>query len=158
MSGSRASLCDLTRKCYRNSTECCRLKIHSKLYPKYSKFWLSSVAHAIDCVWNKILNSGLNPGLIHGLFISLFSFFGWKSILNQLENSGLKSRFLFCLICQSYLMYRLICQKPAYSLSAQMALVSTFFQMFLVLGMYNFGLNLTFLSAVAWEIQNSNRL
>ena len=37
-------------------------------------------------------------------------------------------------------MYRLICQKPAHFLSAQMALVSTFFQMFIVLGMYNFGL------------------
>ena len=36
-------------------------------------------------------------------------------------------------------MYRLICQKPAHFLSAQMALVSTFFQMFIELGMYNFG-------------------
>ena len=35
-------------------------------------------------------------------------------------------------------MYRLICQKPAHFLSAQMALVITFFQMFIVLGMYNF--------------------
>ena len=35
-------------------------------------------------------------------------------------------------------MYRLICQKPAHFLSAQMALVGTFFQMFIVLGMYNF--------------------
>jgi hypothetical protein len=35
-------------------------------------------------------------------------------------------------------MYRLICQKPGHLLSAQMALVSTFFQMFIVLGMYNF--------------------
>ena len=35
-------------------------------------------------------------------------------------------------------MYRLICPKPAHFLSAQMALVSTFFQMFIVLGMYNF--------------------
>ena len=35
-------------------------------------------------------------------------------------------------------MYRLN-QKPVYFLSAQMALVSTFFQMFKVLGMYNFG-------------------
>ena len=31
-----------------------------------------------------------------------------------------------------------ICQKPAHFLSAQMALVSTFFQMFIVLGVYNF--------------------
>ena len=37
------------------------------------------------------------------------------------------------------LMYRLICQKPAHFLSAQMALMSTFFQMYIVLGMYNFG-------------------
>ena len=36
-------------------------------------------------------------------------------------------------------MYRLICQKPVHFLSTQMALVSTFFQMFIVLGMYNFG-------------------
>ena len=39
-------------------------------------------------------------------------------------------------------MYRLICQKPARFVSAQMALVSTFFQMFLVLGMYNYDPNL----------------
>jgi hypothetical protein len=37
-------------------------------------------------------------------------------------------------------MYRLICRKPAHFLSAQMALVSTFFQIFIVLGMYNFAL------------------
>ena len=35
-------------------------------------------------------------------------------------------------------MYRLICQKPAHFLSAQMTLVSTFFQMFIVFWMYNF--------------------
>ena len=33
-------------------------------------------------------------------------------------------------------MYRLICQKPAHFLSAKMALVGTFSQMFIVLGMY----------------------
>ena len=37
-------------------------------------------------------------------------------------------------------MYKLICQKPAHFLSTQMALVSTFFQMFIVLLMYNFKL------------------
>ena len=35
-------------------------------------------------------------------------------------------------------MYRLVCKKPAHFLSAQMALVSTFFLMFIVLGMHNF--------------------
>ena len=78
---------------------------------------------------SKILTHGLN----HGLLFSLFKFFGWKKILNSLENSGLKSRFLFCLIFQFYLMYRLICQKPVHFLSVRMALVSTFFPMFIVL-------------------------
>jgi hypothetical protein len=35
-------------------------------------------------------------------------------------------------------MYRLICQKPAHFFSAQMALVSIFLQMFIVLGIHNF--------------------
>ena len=48
------------------------------IHPKYSNHWLSTVAHAIDCVCSKILNHGLN----HGLLFSLFKFFGWKNILN----------------------------------------------------------------------------
>ena len=36
----------------------------------------------------------------------------------------------------------LICKKPTHFLTAQMALVSTIFQMFIVLGMYKFGLHL----------------
>ena len=36
--------------------------------------------------------------------------------------------------------YRVFCQKPAHYLSPIMALVSTFLQMFIVLGMYNFGI------------------
>ena len=90
---------------------------------------------------------------------SLFKFFGWKNILNQLENSGLKSRFLFCLIFQFYLMYRLICQKPAHFLSAQkMALVSTFFQMFIVLGMYNFANMLIKAKIKYWQPQKWHSL
>ena len=58
------------------------------------------MAHTIDYVRSKILNHGLN----HGLLFSLFKFFGWKNLLNQLENSGLKSRFLFCLIFQFYIL------------------------------------------------------
>ena len=42
------------------------------IYPKYSKHQLSTVAHTIDCVCSKILNHGLN----HGLLFSLFKFFG----------------------------------------------------------------------------------
>ena len=52
------------------------------IYPKYSKQWLSTVAHTIDCVCSRILNHGLN----HGLLVSLFKFFGWKNMQNQLEN------------------------------------------------------------------------
>ena len=41
---------------------------------------------------------------------------------------------------QFYLMYKLICQKPAHFWTAQMAVLSSFFQGFIVLlGMYNFG-------------------
>ena len=81
----------------------CFFKIVSSLQvicPRYCKHWLSTVA--IDCVCFRILNCDLNHGL----------FFWWKNILNYFENSGLKSRFLFCLIFQFYLMYRLICRKP----------------------------------------------
>ena len=38
------------------------------IYPKYSKHWLYTVAHTIDCVCSKMLNHGLN----HGLLLSLF--------------------------------------------------------------------------------------
>ena len=36
-------------------------------------------------------------------------------------------------------MYMLNCQKPADFLPAQMAVLSTFLQVFIVLGIYNFG-------------------
>ena len=38
------------------------------IYPKYSKHWLSTVTHTVDCVCSKILNHGLN----HGLFFQVF--------------------------------------------------------------------------------------
>ena len=48
-------------------------------------------------------------------------------------------------------MYKLTCKKPAHFLSAQMALVSIFFQMFIVLGMYNFEhLQILLLSNLTW--------
>ena len=49
------------------------------IYPKYSKHWTYTLAHTIDCVCSKMLNRGLH----HGLFLSLFKFFGWKYILNS---------------------------------------------------------------------------
>ena len=51
------------------------LHVKSKvIYPKYSKYWLSTVALTIDCVCSKIWNHGLN----HGFLFSLFKFFWVK--------------------------------------------------------------------------------
>ena len=52
-------------------------------------------------------------------------------------------------------MYRLIYQKPAHFLSTQMALLSPFFQMFIVLGMYNFAPYLT-LTLRIWQALKGN--
>ena len=67
-----------------------------------------------------------------GVIMFIFQFFAAK----------IQDQTLFCLIFQFYLIYRLICKKPTHFLTAQMALVSTIFQMFIVLGMYKFGLHL----------------
>ena len=34
------------------------------IYPKYSKHWSYTVAHTIDCLCSKMLNHGLNHGLL----------------------------------------------------------------------------------------------
>ena len=82
------------------------------IYPKYSKHWPYLLAATIDCGSSKILNCGLN----HGLLLLLFKVFLWKHILDWNEISGLKSRMLYCYIVyidfRFYLMYKLICQKP----------------------------------------------
>ena len=57
---------------------------------------------------------------------------------------------ILCKISGYYLMYKLICQKPAHSLSAQ----DIFFEVFIVLGMYNFGFELTIISCLVWNIIN----
>ena len=74
-----------------------------------------------------------------GYYFHFTSLLGEEKNPNELENSG------FCLIFQFYLMYRLSCQKPVHFLSAQMALVSTFFQTFIVIGMYNFAMSVEIL-------------
>ena len=82
---------------------------------------------------SKILDHGLN----HGLLFSLFKFLGGKNILNKLETSGLKSRFVFCLCNISVLLdVRANLSETSPFLSAQMVLKSTFFQMFVELGIY----------------------
>ena len=83
------------------------------------------------------------------VIIFTFQVFWVQTHSNQIENSGLKSRFLFCFIFEFFLMYRLIFQKPVHFLSTQMTLVSTFFQMFILLWLYNFVGNILFLTT--WQ-------
>ena len=54
------------------------------IYPKYSEQWPYLLAYTMDCVCSKMLNHGS------------FKFFELKCILNLIENSGLKSRMLYC--------------------------------------------------------------
>ena len=97
------------------------------IHSKYSKQWPYLLASTMDCDCSKMLNHGFN----NGLYLSLFKIFERKYILNWTENSGLKD-------FRIYLIYNLICQKPANYLSAQKAVLSSFLQMFIVLAMYNF--------------------
>ena len=60
----------------------------------------------------------------------------WKYIQNWNENSG--SFLEFLKISGFYLMYKLICQKLAHFLSAQMTVMSNF-SVIILLEMYNFG-------------------
>ena len=83
------------------------------MYPKYPKHWPYTVAHTVDCVCSKMLNHGIN----HGLFLSPLKLFGWKYILNWIKA---------------------ILPETSPFLSDQMAVLSSFFKMFIVLGMYNF--------------------
>ena len=48
-------------------------------------------------------------------------------------------------------MYRLICQNPAHFFSVRMAVVSTIFQMFIVLGMYNFGVHIKMMARTIYN-------
>ena len=83
----------------RKNVDNCRIEISiawkilytSKLYipSMYSKHWLSTMAHTIDFVRCKILNRGLN----HGLLFSLFNFFGWKINL-KIQDWNLDSYFV----------------------------------------------------------------
>ena len=109
----------------------------TKLYipSMYSKHWPYTVASTIDCVCSKMLNNGLN----HGLFLSLFKFF-WMKIHSKLKKFRIKKK-LDCYIVSDLrflLEIQAILPETSPFLSAQMAVLSSFFQMFIVLGMYNF--------------------
>ena len=64
-----------------------------------------------------------------GYFVNFSSFSG---------EGMLKIKIWLAIFIRFYFMYKLICQKPAHLLSAQIAVLSSFLQMFVVLGMYNF--------------------
>ena len=81
------------------------------IHPNYSKDWLYL---GWSCI--KILCHGWN----HGLFLPLFK---WKYTQN-LDFYIVKDFY--------YLMYMLLCQKPAMFLSVQMAMLSSFLPIFIV--------------------------
>ena len=98
------------------------------IYPKYSKHWSYTVAHTIDCVCSKMLNHGLN----HELFLSLFKFF-WMKIHSKLNRFRI-NKILDCYIVSDLrflLEIQGILPETNPYLSAQMAVLSSFFQMFI---------------------------
>ena len=64
---------------------------------------------------------------------------GKKYILNWLENSGMKCRFLYWFRFLVLLDAQANLPETSPLSTAQMAVLSSFFQGFIVLGMYNFG-------------------
>jgi fucose 4-O-acetylase-like acetyltransferase len=103
----------------------------------------------------------LNHGLNHGLFLSLIKFFRWKYILNWINS---EYKILDCYIISDLrflLEIKAILPETSLFLSAQMAVLSSFFQIFIVLGVYNFAeskatgnfflLHLHFQSRFSWQ-------
>ena len=99
--------------------------------------YIPSTLNTDYLLWQTQLIKIINHGLNHGLLFSLFNLFGWKNDSKLTWKFRIKLQIPILFNIQFYLMYRLICQKPANFWSAQMALVSTFFSMFIVLGIYN---------------------
>ena len=84
----------------------------------------------MNCRCSKISN--------HGLYLSLFKF------LNQIENLGLNSRFSYSILFK-------VLHVKVHFLSAQIDVLSSFLQVFIVLEMYNFPL---VLDCVAFNFLN----
>ena len=67
-----------------------RIKV---IYPKYSKHWPYTLAHTIDCVCSKMLNHGLNHGLVISFNFQVF----WMKIHSKLNKFRIKkNRLLYC--------------------------------------------------------------
>jgi hypothetical protein len=98
------------------------IEIPKVIHPKYSKDWLSTLAHTIDCVWSNILNNAIN----HGVLFSIFNF--WVN-----KHSKLTWKFRMKILIPILLNISVLLDiQPIFCLSAQMALVSTLFQIFIV--------------------------
>ena len=93
------------------------------------------LASAIDFGCSKKLNHGLN----HGSYLSIFKYFGWKYTLNWIENVGLKSWLLYIakIVGFTWCASEFARNKLIF-LSAQMAVLSSFLEMLIILEMYNF--------------------
>ena len=75
------------------------------IYPKYSKHWLSTLAATIDCDCSELL---IKSWFKSWVIIFNFQVFRMKKHSKLTWKSRLKSRFLFCLIFQFYLIHTLI--------------------------------------------------
>ena len=65
-------------------------------------------------------------------------FFHFSRFLNWIGNLGVKSRLIYCLRFQFLLDVQANLPETAHLLSSQMAVLSSFLQVFIVLGIYNF--------------------
>ena len=79
-----------------------------------------------------------------GYFIRFSIFFGWKYILNRINSEFKKKIDCYIVSDLRFLLKKVKIQQAILLetspfLSAQMAVLSSFFQVFRVLGMYNFG-------------------
>ena len=109
------------------------------IHPNYSKYLPYLSASTLVCGCGKILYHGWN----HGYYISFaFRLFGMyiHSKLNWKFSIKIYLGILLQCLRITFFMYKVMCQKPAHFLSAQMAVLSSFLQVFILLGMYNFSL------------------
>ena len=109
------------------------------MYPKYSKHWPYPMASTMGRVCSKISNHNMLQFL--GFLMSWVIFFQfqvcWVKMLSKLN---WKFRFKIYNLLQflGFLMYKLICKKPDNFYLPKMAVLSSFLQVFIVLGTYNF--------------------
>ena len=80
---------------------------------------------------------------------------GWKCILNWqvIFSSYSLIGYNYSLIFEDYSMYESVCYKPSFFLFTEMAVLSSNFSVFIVLGIYNFGIVHINLNLFRW-LQN----